>query len=144
MEKTYLNLFIGLAAGVVITLLITNYSVNSGNYGMMQMMGMGRGVEHMMDEDDHGHDDGMMSMMHGNESMSMDNMVDRLDGISGEEFDREFVELMIEHHQGAIDMAKLIDTRSEKEELRKMGQDIINVQSAEIEMMENWLEEWSK
>ncbi len=141
MDPKTQNLIVGLVIGVLATLLISNYSVNNQNYGMMRMMGMGRGIEHMMEDEDHG-DDNMMSAMHGDEGMNTNDMVEKLENLTGDEFDQAFVKLMIEHHQGAIDMAHLISARSQREDLRKMGEDIINVQSTEIDMMNGWLNEW--
>ena len=135
METKTQNLILGLVIGILATLLISNYSVNNQNYGMMKMMGMGRGVNTMTDED-------MMSMMGGDDHHGMDSMVEELEGVSGADFDKKFIESMIEHHQGAIDMARLIPAKSERPELLKMGEDIINVQSSEIDMMNNWLNTW--
>lgn len=136
------NLIIGLAIGILATLVVGNYSVNNQNYTMMRMMGMGRGVESLQNED---HEEcEMMSMMHGGDEMTMNGMVRGLENLEGDEFDQEFVKLMIEHHEGAIEMAKLIDARSQKAELKKMGKDIIKVQSAEIDMMNGWLDAWSR
>ena len=137
MEPKIQNLIIGLLIGVLATLLIANYSVNNQNYNMMRMMGMGRGVQQMMGDED----DNNMSMMHG-EDMGMDEMVEELQELSGDEFDRRFIELMIEHHEGAIGMAELISDSTQRPELIKMGEDIISVQSAEIETMKTWLQDW--
>ncbi|KKS80531.1 MAG: hypothetical protein UV56_C0015G0008, partial [Candidatus Woesebacteria bacterium GW2011_GWC1_43_10b] len=69
-------------------------------------------------------------------------MTGSLIGVRGEEFEKAFIETMIAHHQGAIDMAKLIPSRTDKPELNKLGEDIISAQSKEIEMMEGWMEDW--
>lgn len=91
--------------GAVIVLLLTGYAVNNRNYGMMSMMGMGRGVSYMMRAEESNMNDAMESMMHGEKGGGMDAMVSELVSLEGAEFDRRFIELMIEHHQGAIDMA---------------------------------------
>ncbi|WP_291426565.1 DUF305 domain-containing protein [Deinococcus sp.] len=46
--------------------------------------------------------------------------------------DKWFLEGMIPHHQGAIDMARLIPSRTQNADLRRLGMDIIRVQSNEI------------
>lgn len=46
--------------------------------------------------------------------------------------DKWFLENMIPHHQGAIDMSKLIPERTQNVQLRQMGQNIIRAQTAEI------------
>lgn len=65
-----------------------------------------------------------------------------LKDLKGDEFDKAFLADMIVHHQGAIQMAKLAQTNSNRAEIKQMGTDIINAQSAEIEMMQNWQMDW--
>lgn len=66
----------------------------------------------------------------------------QLKDLTGDEFDKAFIDEMIAHHQGAIDMAKLIETNAKHDELKKLGQDIMTAQSKEIEMMQGWLKDW--
>ena len=70
------------------------------------------------------------------------NTTTKLDSLQGDEFDRAFIEEMIGHHQGAIDMARLTDSNAKHEELKKLGQDIISAQSKEINIMQNWQKQW--
>jgi uncharacterized protein (DUF305 family) len=49
---------------------------------------------------------------------------------------------MIEHHQGAIGMARLAEGRSAHQEVKDLAASIITSQSAEIEMMQGWLAAW--
>lgn len=53
--------------------------------------------------------------------------------------DRWFLTEMIPHHQGAVDMAKLVQGRSQNAELLKLAQNIIKAQSAEIALYQQWL-----
>lgn len=53
-------------------------------------------------------------------------------------FDQRFIDAMIAHHQGAVDMAEEALTQAEHEELRSMAQTIIDSQTAEIAQMEEW------
>jgi uncharacterized protein (DUF305 family) len=138
MDKSLVNGLIGGLVGVALTLLITNYSVNNQNFGMMRMMGMGRGVERMMDEDECP----VMGDKERPKEMGMGQMSSVLSKLRGDEFDREFIRLMIEHHKGAIDMAELVLTNSQRNELRQMADDIISAQSKEIEMMQKWNSQW--
>lgn len=46
--------------------------------------------------------------------------------------DRWFLTEMIPHHQGAIDMSKLVPTRSGSSEVKKLALNIIGAQTAEI------------
>ena len=53
--------------------------------------------------------DGMDHTDHGGmdmEGMSQEEAMAELEGLSGTEFDRRFLELMIAHHQGAVEMAQ--------------------------------------
>ena len=53
--------------------------------------------------------------------------------------DIDFVRGMIAHHQGAIDMAKVELEHGKDAKLRKLAEDIIKAQEAEITMMKEWL-----
>ena len=53
--------------------------------------------------------------------------------------DRKFLEAMIPHHQGAIEMSELAATRSDKTELKNMAAQIIQAQKAEIEQYQQLL-----
>ncbi|WP_315835001.1 CopM family metallochaperone [Bradyrhizobium prioriisuperbiae] len=49
--------------------------------------------------------------------------------------DHDFVEMMIPHHQGAIDMAKALLKYGKNEQLRRLAQEIIVTQQQEIAAM---------
>ena len=80
----------------------------------------------------------------GHEGMDMDGMdqtavMAELGGLSGAEFDRRFLELMIEHHKGAIVMAESERGEGENAEATGLAQKIIDDQTAEITEMTNLL-----
>lgn len=77
----------------------------------------------------------------GMHSMMMD-MTSRMKGKTGDELDKIFLEDMIVHHQGAVDMALLLQKGTKRPELQKMAKDIIDVQTKEIDMMKVWLTSW--
>lgn len=58
------------------------------------------------------------------------------------EFDRMFIDMMTPHHQSASEMAEIALERAEHPELQEMAQQIIDAQSAEIEQMRTWRQEW--
>lgn len=58
--------------------------------------------------------------------------------------DADFVAMMIPHHQGAIDMAKVELEHGKDPVLRKMAEEIIKAQESEIKMMKDWQKENTK
>lgn len=57
-------------------------------------------------------------------------------------YDARFIDSMLIHHRGAVEMAQDALEKAEREELKIMAQVIIDTQSAEIEQMRKWREEW--
>lgn len=80
--------------------------------------------------------------MDDDDSMSMDGMVDALEGKTGDDFDKAFLDLMIEHHQGAIEMADEALVSAGHSEIKTLSEDIITAQTKEIEMMKEWQKTW--
>ena len=74
--------------------------------------------------------------------MTMTQMTGGLQNKTGDEFDEAFIASMIEHHQGAIDMAKLADKQAKHEEVKQMAREILDAQSREIDMMRTWQSDW--
>jgi uncharacterized protein (DUF305 family) len=57
-------------------------------------------------------------------------------------FDREFIDMMIPHHQGAIRMARVELEKGENRELKELAESIIDAQAKEIDEMNTWRVEW--
>jgi uncharacterized protein (DUF305 family) len=74
--------------------------------------------------------------------MSMAEMTTSLQGKTGDEFDKTFLEQMIPHHQGAVDMAKLAEVQAKHEEIKALSKNILTSQTNEINDMKTWLETW--
>lgn len=90
----------------------------------------------------HAHHDATMPMAaHTNEYMqSMSTMHDAMmTAATKANADVAFVDGMIPHHQGAIEMAKTQLKYGKDATMRKLAQDIIDAQQTEIEFMQNWL-----
>ncbi|CAM5243303.1 DUF305 domain-containing protein [Streptomyces aurantiogriseus] len=79
---------------------------------------------------DHGSGDGMMS----------DADMEHLKGMKGAEFDKMFADMMIEHHNGAISMAKDEQKNGKNADAVKMAGDIVEGQSAEVKQLQSILD----
>ncbi|MEU9378822.1 DUF305 domain-containing protein [Streptomyces sp. NPDC048255] len=88
------------------------------------------------DHAQHGQPDG--SGGSGGGMMSAEEM-DELSKASGKAFDTAFMELMIKHHEGAVEMAKAEKSQGSFAEARTMADAIISSQSAEIDTMKGLL-----
>ncbi|AVH62405.1 DUF305 domain-containing protein [Nostoc sp. 'Peltigera membranacea cyanobiont' N6] len=77
------------------------------------------------------HGGGMM-----NHSMGMDL------GPADANFDLRFIDAMIPHHQGAVEMAKEAQVKSKRPEIKKLGDNIIKSQNQEITQMKQWRQAW--
>lgn len=85
-----------------------------------------------MDHDGMGMDDADMGMM---TEQDMAN----LDAASGPEFDRMFLEMMIEHHRGAIAMAREVQATGSHPDVLQIASQVIVDQEAEVQEMEQLL-----
>ncbi|MDQ0605028.1 uncharacterized protein (DUF305 family) [Streptomyces canus] len=83
-----------------------------------------------MDHGGHGSGDGMMSEAD----------MDELKAMKGTAFDKAFAEMMIEHHHGAITMAKDEQKNGKNADAKKMAGDIVTGQSAEVKQLQSILD----
>ncbi|WP_218651802.1 DUF305 domain-containing protein [Nostoc sp. C052] len=77
------------------------------------------------------HGSGMM-----NHSMRMDL------GPADANFDLRFIDAMIPHHQGAVEMANVAQQKSKRPEIKKLADNIIKSQNQEITQMKQWRQAW--
>lgn len=86
---------------------------------------------------DHGN---MGNMNHGNMS-GMNHGMDL--GPADAEYDLRFIDAMIPHHRGAIDMANEALQKSKRTEIKSLAQNIIKAQNREEnELMRKWRKAW--
>lgn len=84
------------------------------------------------------------SQMSGTDSMDMTGMMSEaqmgdMKAASGAEFDTMFLNMMIEHHQGAIEMASTEISDGKNPEAIALAEAIVKAQKAEIETMQGLL-----
>ena len=74
--------------------------------------------------------------------MSMGQMTTELEKKTGDDYDKAFITYMIEHHQAAVDMAKLSADRTKHQEIKDLSLAIITAQEKEISEMKQWQSDW--
>lgn len=75
----------------------------------------------------------------------MDNMASmgaELEGKTGDDFDKAFIEQMIMHHQSAINMAAPGKDNAQHQEVKDLTAAIVEAQSKEISQMKAWQKDW--
>ncbi|MFZ4896264.1 DUF305 domain-containing protein [Plantibacter sp. Mn2098] len=86
-----------------------------------------------------GADQGMSQMHHGTDGMMSDADMNALDAATGAEAGKLFLEQMIEHHGGAIEMAKAEVADGTNPAAKAMAERIVSTQSEEIATMKRIL-----
>lgn len=78
---------------------------------------------------------GMKGSMHG-----MD--MSKLEAARGNEFDLLFIDMMIPHHEGAVEMGKQAARQARHEKLKQFANQVVSAQEAEIRTMKDWRAQW--
>lgn len=130
------NLLIGMIS-LLVGVVGTNLYHTGSQPDRMEMMSGMQGGSHMMP------DGTMMGNGGMNMAMDMDSMMEgmlaNMRGKSGAELEKAFIADMIPHHQGAVDMAKLLlQDKTVRPELVKFANEIITAQEQEIGQMKEW------
>ena len=80
---------------------------------------------------------------HGSMGMTEEMGAEEMETLeTAEPFDRAFIDMMVPHHQSAIEMAQVEIDEGSDAETQALAEAIISAQSAEIEEMNQWREEW--
>jgi uncharacterized protein (DUF305 family) len=82
---------------------------------------------------------GPSMMMHGG---MMGDTTDMQSLEAAADFDKTFIEEMIPHHQMAVMMAQMLLSATERPEMKKLAEDIIEAQAREINSMRSWYQQW--
>lgn len=84
--------------------------------------------------------------MQDHSAMGMMNMMavtnEELKKSAGDDFDATFINLMIKHHQEAIDMSLPGPNNALHQEVKNLAQTIVSTQSKEVEQMKQWKIDW--
>ncbi|MFE7298629.1 DUF305 domain-containing protein [Streptomyces sp. NPDC057579] len=97
-------------------------------WGKPESAGAMPGMAHGSGSMDHG-STGHGSTMSG---MMSDKDMKELKAAKGRDFDRKFASMMIDHHKGAIDMAKDEQRRGRNATAKKLADDVVRTQAAEV------------
>ncbi|MFC7327632.1 DUF305 domain-containing protein [Marinactinospora rubrisoli] len=75
------------------------------------------------------------SMDHGMPGMMSEDDMAALESASGDEFDERFLEMMIAHHEGAIEMAQTEIDEGANADAIALAEQVVSAQESEIEQM---------
>ncbi len=79
---------------------------------------------------------GMEGMDHGSMgSMGGEKMARQMIAPDGEYSDRAFIDAMVPHHEGAVEMAQVALKNAQHEEIKRLSRDIVGSQEAEIKAL---------
>ncbi len=79
---------------------------------------------------------GMEGMDHGSMgSMGSEKMARQMVSPGGEYSDKAFIDAMVPHHEGAVDMAKVALKNAQHEQVKQLSRDIVGAQEAEIKKL---------
>ena len=76
-------------------------------------------------------------MGHGSMGMGSGKMARQMVTENGEYSDERFIDAMVPHHQGAVEMARVALKNAEHEEIKRLSRRIISSQQAEIEELKS-------
>jgi len=76
-------------------------------------------------------------MGHGSMGMGSKGMARQMVMENGKYSDKAFIDAMVPHHQGAIEMARVALKNAEHEEIKELSRNIISSQQAEIEELKD-------
>ena len=90
--------------------------------------------------DSHSHDhDTTVGGHSGMPGMMSAEDMERLEAAKGDEFSRMWMQMMIEHHEGALTMVDEVQEEGDHTGIRELADGVENVQRTEIKDLERWL-----
>ncbi len=78
-----------------------------------------------------------------NSNMSIDHSAMKSSpNAASQPYDLQFIDTMTAHHKGAVEMAKMVDGKTQNPDIKKFASQIIADQEKEIAQMKDWREKW--
>jgi uncharacterized protein (DUF305 family) len=114
----------GLPALLVTVLILAASCGNAGGSAQGTNHGKGGKSDNVMKNMDHG-------------SMDMDDTASKMLMKNGKYSDERFIDSMVPHHQGAVEMAEVGLKNADHKEIKDLSRNIISTQKAEIEDMKS-------
>ena len=111
----------------------TMRSITVGSVALAALLALG-GCSLTVNSSDHGD----MGSDHGDMSQMMSTSPEA----SASAADIMFAQMMIPHHQQAVEMSTLAETRASDPQIKQLAAQIKAAQQPEIDQMKAWLEEW--
>lgn len=68
--------------------------------------------------------------------------MESLKKLSGDAFDKQFVSMMIEHHESAIAMSRPAASNAKRQEIKDLASAVISAQTAEVLKLQGWQKSW--
>jgi uncharacterized protein (DUF305 family) len=109
---------------------------NLPDAGAGHMKWMSEGGSHSHSDGDGGKTTGSVDRMPG---MATTDEINKLRGLSGTELDVLFLQLMLRHHEGGLEMARYGATHAGKGYVRNLAQKIVDSQEIEASQMRTFL-----
>lgn len=86
-----------------------------------------------------------MNMQMAGMPKSMNGMsMDKLAAAKGENFDLMFIDMMSEHHKGAINMGQAAEPKLQHAQVKAFAKKIVAAQKEELALMKGWRKSWSE
>jgi uncharacterized protein (DUF305 family) len=135
-------IFLGLILTVALAMLSASCGQTGSNNSAMNMNGMNHNT--MINSNSSMN----MSRMNQNSTPMNSNMnhseMKSSPNAASQPYDLQFIDTMTAHHQGAVEMAKMVDGKTNNTDIIKFAKQIISGQEKEISRMKEWREKWFK
>jgi uncharacterized protein (DUF305 family) len=89
-----------------------------------------------------GKPEAMNMQMPGMSKSMMGMSMNKLAAAKGEEFDRMFIDMMSQHHEGAIKMSQAAQPKLQHAEIKALAKKIVTAQKEELAQMKAWKKSW--